>query len=171
MPVLMENSNSTQFRTSERDVDSLVEEVRERLCLKSRDKLNAARRSMPYSCGSTRRKGSAFVLSPEKCDSSASHRSVERERGKRVCNSCLMKCTRCKCSNSLDIRESRNLLKTLLAEHRLIQEAVRRIHGLHHQYGDTTSASVEAPSSCSVRSSSADSMDSSTFSSTVSVDL
>lgn len=167
MPVLMADSNTTQFRPSERDMDKLVEEVRERLCLKSREKLNAARRSMPYSNGAARRKGSAFVLSPENCDSS--QRSTYGARGsssKRSCSNCLMKCTKCKCSNSSGISGNPNLLKQLLAEHRLIQEAVRRIHVLHHQYGDDSSASVEPPSPCSARSSSTDSMDSSTFSST-----
>ena len=167
MPVLMADSTTTQFRPSERDMDKLVEEVRERLCLKSREKLNAARRSMPYSGnGAARRKGSAFVLSSENCDSAhGSSHGAQASAPKRSCGNCTTKCGKCKCSDSSNVSGNPNLLKQLLAEHRLIQEAVRRIHVLH-QYGDASSASVEPPSPCSARSSSTDSMDSSTFSST-----
>lgn len=160
MPVLMAESDSTQFRSSERDVDSLVEEVRERLCIKSREKLTAARRAMPYSPGSgvVWKKGSAFVYSAEKHDSS---QAVRTPATKPFCNNCLKKCYRCKCSNSSTVSDLSDL-QQLLAERRLIQEAVRRV--LHHQYGDATNG-MEPPTPSSVRSSSTDSIDSNTFSS------
>jgi hypothetical protein len=154
----MAESDSTQLKASERDVDSLVEEVRERLCLKSREKLNAARRAMPYSQHG--RKGSAFVYGSDKRGSPQGGRASS---SKHFCNSCLKKCYSCKCSSSSK-SEDFSCLQQLLAERRLIQEAVRRV--LHHQYGDSASALEPASSPTSFRSSSTDSMDSSTFSST-----
>ena len=164
MPVLMADTTTKQLRPTGQDVDKLVEEVRERLCLKSREKLHAARRAMPYS-----RKGSTFAVNGDHFDSSHPYSHRARNVGsKHLCSHCMAKFSLCKCPNPSDSKDSPDLLKQLLAEHRLIQEAVRRIHVLQHQYGDTGCSSLESPSPCcvSVRSSSSDSVGSSTFSST-----
>ncbi|XP_076449673.1 uncharacterized protein LOC143286036 [Babylonia areolata] len=162
MPVLMAETNTTQPKPSSYEMDKLVEEVRERLCLKSREKLNSVRRSTPYS-----RKGSAFVDSPEHGESP--HRFSQRARDvnsrRETCSRCSWRATKCKCTRSSDLTEAPSLLKQLLAEHRLIQEAVRRIHLLNRQCDDTVSDLKQA-SPCSVRSISSDSVDSSSFSST-----
>lgn len=162
MPVLMAETSSAQLPPSTYEMDKLVEEVRERLCLRSREKLNAARRSTPYS-----RKGCSFVDSPDHGVSPHpfSHRARDSKRN--VCNRCSWRVTKCKCARSSDFSETPNLLKQLLAEHRLIQEAVRRIH-LLEPCGELLSTNLEQGESspCSVRSISTDSVDSSTFSST-----
>ncbi|KAL8583324.1 hypothetical protein ACOMHN_057610 [Nucella lapillus] len=165
MPVSMADTSSTQLPTSTYEMDKLVEEVRERLCLRSREKQNASRRSTPYS-----RKGCSFVDSPDH-GSSPHHYSSHKARDykRTVCSQCSWKMSKCKCIGSSDLSETPNLLKQLLAEHRLIQEAVRRIHLFkHHPCDELSSTKLEQSESspCSARSISTDSVDSTTFSST-----
>lgn len=167
MPVLLGDFRTTDLRTTEFQVEKLVEEVRERLCLKSREKLNTVRRS-PYSpimpSGKLRRNGASCVLC-SKCR--ALHRTYSSEKY------CCCMDSACKCMSKSETENPNHLLKKLLAEQRLIQEAVRRIQTFHHQYGDSTANDcldpdcLETSSYSSERDcSSLDSVNSSAFSST-----
>ncbi|KAK7483073.1 hypothetical protein BaRGS_00025736 [Batillaria attramentaria] len=160
MPVLVGNTKCSQLSPSEYEVEKLVEEVRERLCLKSREKLNAVRRS-PYGIthgGGPRRKGSSMSAVCTKCNCARRHVCSTKSD---YCRDCMYKCVKSGDSGS-------DLLKKLIAEQRLIQEAVRRIQAFHHQHGDASSASgaclpIDSPPSVA---SSTTSIDSSSFSST-----
>ncbi|PVD20707.1 hypothetical protein C0Q70_18866 [Pomacea canaliculata] len=157
MPVLFGDYKQTDTRAAtDYEVDALVEQVRERLCLKSREKVNAVRQS-PYSQFSSgavhRRKGVSCVL----CTKCRSHRTAPTGRDI---------CVYSGCACSRDPENPNMLLKKLLAEQRLIQEAVRRIQAFR-QYGDGQSATcLEPPSPGCDRENSTDSSDCSAFSST-----
>uniref|UniRef100_A0A0B7B8L7 Uncharacterized protein n=1 Tax=Arion vulgaris TaxID=1028688 RepID=A0A0B7B8L7_9EUPU len=119
MPVLLKNENTTVYQAV--DVEALVNEVRERLCLKSREKLCSQQRSAPYRLDrhSSDFQNTKHYSSPELCVYPCK---------RRLQNSC--KCTKSISSNHRNnqtYENPRDLLAKLISEQSLIQEAVRRL--------------------------------------------
>lgn len=122
MPVLLKGSDKSMYPAV--DVEALVCEVRERLCLKNREKLCPSRRSAPYHvnkfvalCEQCSRK---HYSSPDSCVHQAQRQCRQR------LNSCVKKHT-CKLNDSVSYEDPHLLLEKLIAEQSLIQEAVRRL--------------------------------------------
>ncbi|CAG5118699.1 unnamed protein product [Candidula unifasciata] len=124
MPVLLKGETNSVYSTV--DVEALVHEVRERLCLKNRDRFCAPnRRGTPYDCS---HRSSVFprfhkhYSSPDSCSCHGKHRQ------QRSCNACSCdKKLSAKILDSKHIEDPHVLLEKLLSEQSLIQEAVRRL--------------------------------------------
>lgn len=117
MPVLIKSENSTMCPTV--DVETLVNEVRERLSLKNREKFSSNRRA-PYhfhhrSVVTDRQK--KHFSSPESCIYKQKHNLVRSWEVK----------PSAKLRDSSGLENPRILLEKLLSEQSLIQEAVRRL--------------------------------------------
>ncbi|CAL1544861.1 unnamed protein product [Lymnaea stagnalis] len=125
MPVLLKGSDKNMFPAV--DVETLVIEVRDRLCLKNREKFCPSRRSAPYHvnkhvavCEHCSRK---HYSSPESCI----HQRHCKHRPNSLCGACSCAPKSRKLSDSPDFEDPHILLEKLIAEQSLIQEAVRRL--------------------------------------------
>jgi hypothetical protein len=139
MPVLLKGENTAVYPTV--DVETLVNEVRERLCLKNREKFCSNRRSTPYNFSSHRSSSSSMF---EKCNRHySSPESCSYNNKIRPRTSCAM-CSRekkisSKMMNSEALEDPHVLLEKLLSEQSLIQEAVRRLQSQTAQEECSTS--------------------------------
>ncbi|KAK6185196.1 hypothetical protein SNE40_007484 [Patella caerulea] len=119
MPVKIENGGENSSQSIPKEIECLVNEVRERLCLKSQEKLSKCYRSTPYSLTSPCRSvGNISKGTCVKC-SFGVKRPVLKRRD-RLCT--------CEDKSQQQQENPRNLLEQLLREQTLIQEAVRRLH-------------------------------------------
>lgn len=124
MPVLLKTENTTVYPTV--DVEALVNEVRERLCLKSREKLCSNRRSAPY-----HRSRHSPVCEHFDCKHYSSpdlnvYSCRHRPQSSCTTYSCGKKLSS-KLRDNQTFENPRDLLEKLLSEQSLIQEAVRRL--------------------------------------------
>lgn len=122
MPVLLKSEDSTVYPSV--DVETLVNEVRERLCLKSREKLSSHQRSVPYHVG---RHSSAMVHGKHYSSPDLSENGCkQRHHGSfSACAYGRNMSSKLKDSHAFD--NPRDLLEKLISEQSLIQEAVRRL--------------------------------------------
>ena len=123
------------------DVETLVTEVKDRLCIKSHERHSPGSRAMPYQrlspfsvCHCAKKHTSSPVSVCQK-RLKARHRQTEN----------CIPCTTCKTkpssSSRVELEDARTMLEKLLAEQSLIQEAVRRLQ--------TQNLKCVPPSSCS----------------------
>lgn len=120
MPVLLKAEPNSVFSTV--DVEALVNEVRERLCLKHRERMcSSSRRSAPYSLGH----GCYHRLHKHPSPESSCHSNHRPHRPCQAC-SCHHKIPTILDSKHLE-EDPHVLLEKLLSEQSLIQEAVRRL--------------------------------------------
>ncbi|BFZ19643.1 hypothetical protein BsWGS_22682 [Bradybaena similaris] len=122
MPVLLKGETNSVFSTA--DVEALVNEVRERLCLKHRERLcSTSRRSAPYN-----HHGSSVFHRLHKQPSPESRSCPSKHRHHRPCHACSRdNKIPSTILDSKHLEDPHVLLEKLLSEQSLIQEAVRRL--------------------------------------------
>ncbi|BFZ13305.1 hypothetical protein BsWGS_16344 [Bradybaena similaris] len=123
MPVLLKSEDSTVYPNV--DVETLVNEVRERLCLKSREKLSSHQRTVPYHIG---RHSSTMVHSGKHYSSPDLSVDGCKQRQHGSFSACAYgKNMSSKLKGRHTFDNPRDLLEKLISEQSLIQEAVRRL--------------------------------------------
>lgn len=138
MPVLFNGAECQgKLRANTADVESLVSGVKDRLCIKARDRHFSGNRSSPYQRSNTCRYSLCHCDTKHNSSPASVGLDLDLCQKRKKCHRQSERCLSCtrgqkmptqhSSSSTRNVEEARTMLEKLLAEQSLIQEAVRRL--------------------------------------------